>query len=180
MQNFFKLRVDFSLSILYNKSIEKREVLEMEKILVFDMDGTIADLYGVENWLADLRSENPRPYILAKPLYDMDSLNIILELLKEQGWKIVVTSWLAKNSSAFYDEVVREAKGMWLNKYNFPFDEIHLVKYGTTKANCTRKLGGFQILIDDNEKVRNGWTLGNTINANENILKKLVDLLLTE
>ena len=152
----------------------------MKKILVFDMDGTIADLYGVENWLADLRSENPRPYILAKPLYDMDSLNIILELLKEQGWKIVVTSWLAKNSSVFYDEVVREAKRMWLNKYNFPFDEIHLVKYGTTKANCTRKLGGFQILVDDNEKVRNGWTLGDTINANENILKKLVDLLLTE
>ena len=152
----------------------------MEKILVFDMDGTIADLYGVENWLADLRSENPRPYILAKPLYDMDSLNIILGLLKEQGWKIVVTSWLAKNSSTFYDEVVREAKRMWLNKYNFPFDEIHLVKYGTTKANCTRKLGGFQILVDDNEKVRNGWTLGDTINANENILKKLVDLLLTE
>ena len=152
----------------------------MEKILVFDMDGTIADLYGVKNWLADLRSENPRPYILAKPLYDMDSLNIILELLKEQGWKIVVTSWLAKNSSALYDEVVREAKRMWLNKYNFPFDEIHLVKYGTTKANCTRKLGGFQILVDDNEKVRNGWTLGDTINANENILKKLVDLLLTE
>ena len=152
----------------------------MEKILVFDMDGTIADLYGVENWLADLRSENPRPYILAKPLCDMDSLNIILGLLKEQGWKIVVTSWLAKNSSALYDEVVREAKRMWLNKYNFPFDEIHLVKYGTTKANCTRKLGGFQILIDDNEKVRNGWTLGDTINANENILKKLVDLLLTE
>ena len=149
----------------------------MEKILVFDMDGTIADLYGVENWLADLRSENPRPYILAKPLYDMDSLNIILELLKEQGWKIVVTSWLAKNSSSFYDEVVREAKRMWLNKYNFPFDEIHLVKYGTTKANCTRKLGGFQILVDDNEKVRKGWTLGDTINANENILKKLVDLL---
>lgn len=152
----------------------------MEKILVFDMDGTIADLYGVENWLADLRSENPRPYILAKPLYDMDSLNIILGLLKEQGWKIVVTSWLAKNSSTFYDEVVREAKRMWLNKYNFPFDEIHLVKYGTTKANCTRKLGGFQILVDDNEKVRKGWTLGDTINANENILKKLVDLLLTE
>ena len=152
----------------------------MEKILVFDMDGTIADLYGVENWLVDLRSAIPRPYILAKPLYDMDSLNIILGLLKEQGWKIVVTSWLAKNSSALYDEVVREAKRMWLNKYNFPFDEIHLVKYGTTKANCTRKLGGFQILIDDNEKVRNGWTLGDTINANENILKKLVDLLLTE
>jgi hypothetical protein len=35
-------------------------------------------------------------------------------------------------------------------------------------------------LVDDNEQVRNGWHLGDTINANENILEKLVDLLLTE
>jgi hypothetical protein len=55
-----------------------------------------------------------------------------------------------------------------------------LVAYGTTKANCTRKLGGYQVLVDDNEKVRNGWNLGATIDANENIIEKLVDLLLTE
>ena len=35
------------------------------KTLVFDMDGTIANLYAVENWLEDLRSENPRPYEVA-------------------------------------------------------------------------------------------------------------------
>jgi hypothetical protein len=35
-------------------------------------------------------------------------------------------------------------------------------------------------LVDDNEKVRNGWNLGSTINANENIMEKLVDLLLNE
>ena len=63
---------------------------------------------------------------------------------------------------------------------HFPYDEIHIVKYGTTKANCTRKLGGYQILIDDNEKVRKGWNLGDTINANENIIEKLAELLLTE
>lgn len=150
------------------------------KVLVFDMDGTIADLYGVNGWLEDLRNENARPYLMAKPMYDTDILNIILGMLKAQGWKVVVTTWLAKDSTEYYKDLVRKAKLQWLAENNFPFDEIHLVQYGTTKANCTRKLGGYQILIDDNEQVRNGWHLGDTINANENILEKLVDLLLTE
>lgn len=150
------------------------------KVLVFDMDGTIADLYGVNGWLEDLRNENARPYLMAKPMYDTDILNEILGMLKAQGWKVVVTTWLAKDSTEYYKNLVRKAKLQWLAENNFPFDEIHLVQYGTTKANCTRKLGGYQILIDDNEQVRNGWHLGDTINANENILEKLVDLLLTE
>ena len=117
------------------------------------MDGTIANLYGVKNWLNDLRSANPRPYEVAEPLYDMDILNSILSIFRGSGWKIVVTTWLAKESSRDYDRLVREAKIAWLEKYNFPFDEIHLVKYGTTKANCTRKIGGFQVLVDDNEQI---------------------------
>ena len=152
----------------------------MTKVLVFDMDGTIANLYGVENWLADLRAYNPRPYIVAEPMYDMEMLVMLLEVLKCQGWRIAVTSWLSMESTTEYDRAVRIAKREWLEKYNFPFDEIHLVKYGTTKANCTRHLGGYQILVDDNEKVRQGWNLGGTINANENIIDKLMDLLLTE
>ncbi len=149
----------------------------MEKILVFDMDGTIADLYGVQNWLEDLRAENPRPYINAKPIYEVDVLNTLLQIFKDNGWKIVVTTWLAKGSTKAYDRLVREAKLAWLDTYKFPYDEIHLVKYGTTKANCTRHLGGFQVLVDDNADVRKGWNLGDTIDANENILEQLVDLL---
>lgn len=152
----------------------------MNRTLVFDMDGTIANLYGVENWLEDLRSYNPSPYIEAEPMYDMEILNLLLEVLKDNGWRIVVTSWLSMDSTKEYDKLVRQAKREWLERYNFPFDEIHLVAYGTTKANCTRKIGGYQILVDDNEKVRNGWNLGATIDANENIIEKLVDLLLTE
>lgn len=152
----------------------------MERTLVFDMDGTIANLYEVEGWLNDLRSFNPRPYIVAQPMYDMEVLTTVLNLFRAKGWKVAITSWLAKDSTKEYDEMVRKAKREWLERYDFPFDEIHLVKYGTTKANCTRKNGGFQILVDDNEKVRKGWTLGDTINANENIIEKLVDLLLTE
>ena len=150
------------------------------KVLVFDMDGTIANLYGVKGWLEDLQSENPRPYKIAKPMYDMDILADVLTMLKARGWLVVVTSWLSKDSTKAYDKEVRKAKTEWLKRYDFPADEIHLVKYGTTKADCTRKLGGFQVLVDDNEKVRKGWHLGDTIDANQNIIEKLVDLLLTE
>lgn len=151
-----------------------------EKILVFDMDGTLADFYGVNGWLEYLENHNPTPYIIAEPLYDMPLLVGILEVLKHKGWKIVITSWLSKDTTKEFDVEVRQAKKQWLKQYNFPFDEIHLVKYGTTKANCTRKLGGYQILVDDNEQVRKGWTLGNTINANENIIDKLLELLVAE
>lgn len=149
----------------------------MNKMLVFDMDGTIADLYGVENWLSDLRNENPRPYVIAKPIYDVDTLNELLNILRDMGWKVVVTTWLAKNSTQDYKNAVRKAKLEWLEKIQFPYDEIHLVQYGTTKADCTRKQGGYQILIDDNEQVRKGWHLGGTINANKNILEELANLI---
>lgn len=149
----------------------------MEKILVFDMDGTIADFYGVEGWLNDLKAQSVRPYATAKCMYNEVELVDIINALKEVGWYIVITSWLAKNSTKSYDDDVRQAKRDWLEKVGFPYDEIHLVKYGTTKANCTRKHGGYQILVDDNEQVRKGWSLGDTINANEDILKELKKLL---
>ena len=149
----------------------------MNKTLVFDMDGTIANFYGVDNWLENIRNENTRPYEVAKPLYDMDVLNALLITLKSQGWRIAITTWLAMNSSIEFENRTRNVKLEWLAEYNVPYDEIHLVRYGTTKANCTRSKGGYQILIDDNEKIRNGWHLGSTIDANENILEKLVALL---
>ena len=147
------------------------------KRIVFDMDGTLADFYGVDGWLEDLENHNPRPYEVAKPLVDMELLTDLLDLLKAQGWIICVTSWLANHSSKEFDKLTRMAKIEWLKKYNFPYDEIHLVKYGTTKADCTRKKKGYQVLVDDNEKVRKGWTLGHTINANEDIISALAELL---
>lgn len=152
----------------------------MTKALVFDMDGTIADLYKVNGWLEDIHNENVRPYVLANPIYNAEELNILIGILKQFGWKIIITTWLAKDATEEYNEKVRKAKIEWLAKNNFDYDEIHLVKYGTTKANCTRKHGGFQILIDDNEKIRNGWTLGDTIDAKKDILKAFADLVLAE
>ena len=154
--------------------------MNMNKTLVFDMDGTIANFYGVVGWLDYLKESNSTPYIVAEPLYNMEYLNSILGVLKMFGWRIVVTSWLAKDSSKEFDREVRQAKLDWLDSFDFPYDEIHLVKYGTTKANCTRKHGGFQVLVDDNKSVRNGWSLGMTIDANENIIPHLLDLIKVE
>lgn len=149
----------------------------MTKMLVFDMDGTIADLYGVDGWLEMLEAEDPAPYEIAAPLYDMAELCELLNELRAANWTIAVTSWLARDSSASYKKAVRRAKAEWLARHNFPADEVHFVAYGTTKANCTRLKADFQILVDDNEWVRDGWHLGATIDANNNIIPQLRALL---
>lgn len=149
----------------------------MKKMIVFDMDGTIADLYGVEGWLDDLQAEKTRPYDEAKPMYNMEELVDLLHRLQKIGWLIAVTTWLAKDATKEYNKAVTKAKKNWLTKYNFPYDEIHCVKYGRTKADCTRNKADFQILIDDNKKVRDGWTLGTTVNAQFDIMNFLKALV---
>ena len=110
----------------------------MNKMVCFDMDGTIADLYGVKGWLEYLQAENPWPYLAARPMCDMDALRDVLLKLKEQGWEIRVISWLAKDSSEAYKDAVRMAKMGWLLNFNFPMDACHLVAYGTTGATTPR------------------------------------------
>ena len=44
------------------------------KTIWFDMDGTIANLYGVDNWLDKLIAEDATPYAEAKPLLNMSQL----------------------------------------------------------------------------------------------------------
>ena len=146
----------------------------MTKTLVFDMDGTIADLYGVPDWLNMLRSENPMPYIAAQPIYNPIELNEIVNYLKQQGWRIVVTTWLSKGSTEVYDLLVKQAKIDWLDRMSFPYDELHIIKYGVNKADCTKHYGGIQVLVDDSPEVRYSWYLGETIDASSgNILAEL-------
>lgn len=140
------------------------------KMMCFDMDGTIADLYGVEGWLSMLRNENPLPYEIAKPMWDMIELAEVLNELREREVEIRVISWLSMDSSENYKKEVRKAKLEWLERMGFPYDKIHLVQYGTTKADCVRKYlaeDETAMLIDDSKAVRKGWHLGETINPTE-------------
>ena len=134
------------------------------KMICFDMDGTIADLYAVPNWLDKLRAEDASPYIEAAPMWDMKALREILLKLIDKGYEIRIISWLSKDSTEDYKTAVRKAKKEWLKKYNFPAEKCHFVAYGPTKADCVRRIADAPaILIDDNKKVRDGWHMGRTI-----------------
>ena len=124
----------------------------------FDMDGTIADLYGVENWLPMLINSDPTPYAVAAPLVHLATLARMLNKLQRAGYEIGVISWLSKNSTADYDEKVKAAKLEWLAKHlpSVRWNEVKIVAYGTSKI--TECGGG--VLFDDEDKNRNEWGEG--------------------
>jgi len=127
----------------------------MTKAIWFDMDGTLANLYAVEGWLADIRSENVRPYAMAKPMLNFSLLARLLNRLQADGWKLGIISWTAKNGSEVYNLAVEMAKRAWLAQHlpSVEWDEIRVVRYGTDKLTAT----GGGILFDDEEPNRNTW-----------------------
>lgn len=125
--------------------------------IYFDMDGTIADLYGVENWLDKLRKEDASPYAEAMPMLNLRKFAKLLNAVQRRGYEIGIISWLSKGATPDYDEAVRKAKKYWLRKHlpSVSWDEIHIIKYGAPKHfNCQNNSG---ILFDDNENVRKLW-----------------------
>lgn len=139
--------------------------------ICFDMDGTIANLYGVENWLAYLMAEDVKPYAEAKALLNLSALAKRLNKLQAEGNKLVVISWLSKNGSAEYNKKVTEAKKAWLAKHlkSVTFDEVYIVRYGHNKDSFCYSAD--DVLFDDEEPNRNAWS-GKAYNVN-NILEVL-------
>ena len=130
----------------------------MTATIFFDMDGTIADLYGVENWLDYLIASDTLPYAIAKPLLKLNSLARVLNRLQKEGYRIGIISWLSKSGTEEYNNAVAEVKKNWLKKHlaSVRFDEINIVKYGTPKQMFARTEN--DILFDDEEKNRTNWT----------------------
>lgn len=126
----------------------------MDKVINFDMDGTIADLYGVEGWLDYLLAGDAFPYANAKPLVNMSALARVLNRLHKSGYTINVISWLSKTSTPAYDNAVTSAKIAWLKKHlpSVHFDNIFIVPYGTPKNTLASG-----ILFDDEVGNRTTW-----------------------
>lgn len=125
-----------------------------KKIINMDLDGTLADLYGVENWLDYLIKGDEYPYSAAKPLINMNVLARLLNKLQNKGYEINIISWLSKNSNNEYDKKVTNAKRKWLKKHlkSVNFNNIYIVPYGTPKHTLSSG-----ILFDDEEKNRTQW-----------------------
>ena len=64
----------------------------MTKAINFDMDGTLCDFYGVENWLEYLVARDATPYAVAKPLLNLSALARRLNRLQREGYEINIIS----------------------------------------------------------------------------------------
>ena len=122
--------------------------------LNFDMDGTLANFYGVEGWLDDLENSRSRPYAIAKPLVNMSSLARLLNKLQKRGYTINIISWLSKTGTPEFNAEVTSVKQKWLTKHlpSVKWDNIYIVPYGTPKHTLASG-----ILFDDEKPNRDNW-----------------------
>ena len=127
--------------------------------IYLDMDGTIADLYGVEGWLDDLEAKRTRPYAEAKVMHNMSALAKALNKAQRNGVQIGIISWLSKSGTEDYNREVAKVKCKWLKKHlkSVNFDEVHIVAYGTPKSQVAQNMG---ILFDDELRNRAEWSKG--------------------
>lgn len=145
-------------------------------IILFDLDGTLGNLYGRKNWLEELRNEIPI-YEDLEPLVDMEKLNEIAYKLKSVGVDFGVVTWLSMDASENYEFITSMEKYRWCKKY-IPFiTEFECQPYGTPKQ--TNYHNRKCILIDDNAEIRADFETPHrrkTFDANDDIIAFLTNL----
>lgn len=142
----------------------------MVKMICFDMDGTLANLYNVPDWEKKLNMGDFTPYLDAEPMFNMSHLAQLTKTLIKSNIEVRIISWSAMHATTTQTKIVKMVKKAWLEKYGFNYTNLHVVKYGTTKSNVIRKYlseNETAILVDDNEKILNGWNVGAAIKPEE-------------
>lgn len=129
----------------------------MTKAIYFDMDGTIANLYGRENWLPDLRAEVDGVYDKLEPMVDLDQLQEVCMALVAQGWKLGIITWLGMGASDEYEERSTQEKKLWRDNNTPYLQEFYAQRYGTPKQYAPARRSSKMILVDDNAEVRAMW-----------------------
>lgn len=147
--------------------------------IYWDMDGTIANFYEVDNWLEYLCNNDVFPYLAAKPCFEPYKLYILMETLIAMGFQQGIISWTSKDGNPDFNKDIRKAKLQWLENEFIRdcFSEIHIIKYGTKKYSVAKDKGA--ILIDDDKKVRQDWERAGGLALNpldDDILEKLIDI----
>ena len=146
----------------------------MEKKIYFDMDGTFYNLYGYNGWLECILSEKTDCYTHSTLLINYEKFITVLNELKGKGYTIGIITWLSKNATKKYQNMVRSAKYRYIKKnFNDVFDEIHIIQYGKNKNQYAEN--GY-ILFDDEENNRIEWEKKNGISYNVN---NIIDILTT-
>lgn len=122
-----------------------------KKIVYLDMDGTIANLYGQDNWLEKLQNETKGLFLNCEPLTTIEELE---KQFPTTEYELRVLSMTPKGVSKEYCEIVIAEKNAWLNKYFPTITKRIYLPYGNNKNLKNSKNA---ILVDDNETIRNNY-----------------------
>jgi len=128
----------------------------MRQTIWFDMDGTVADLYGRENWLTELRTEQ-RIFQKLAPLVDMEALKEQCIQYMANGFTVGIITWNPMHASPDYQRLCAIDKREWVKQYMPYVQEFYCLPYGTPKQNAGFNKGDINILVDDNEEVLAMW-----------------------
>lgn len=127
----------------------------------FDMDGTIADLYGVTDCFKRLDNNDASVYLEAKPIPEYVKL---MYEARDMGYRIgVITAgsrFPPNTPQLVKDKMNRDtenAKKQWLEQQGLAslVNVFHFVPYGISKYDVADDRTG--ILIDDNDAMLNEW-----------------------
>ena len=146
------------------------------KKIAFDMDGTLADLYGRSDWLERIHGERP-VFSDLKPMVNMEEVNSLCEQLEEKGYEIMIITWTPMYATKEYKNACRVEKREWLGKYFPMVKNIHMVQYGAYKYRVAKGLKDC-LLFDDNKDVRKSWkNFGGVAREETEIIETLEELL---
>ena len=125
----------------------------MNKIVYFDMDGTLCDFYGVRDWIPRIQHDDASIYYEARPIYKYINM---LKDYKKKGYKIIILSCLSYNTTHKRDIMTKIYKRLWLAKYVGldNIDSIRIIPYTHHKEYYVREAG---MLVDDSDKVLDNW-----------------------
>lgn len=124
----------------------------MKKIRVaLDMDGSVANLYGIDNWLERLRSEDETIFTECEPMVTEEKL---LDIFPKESYDIRILSMTPKGASKEYCDNVAKQKNAWLDKYFPSITKRTYIPYGNNKNFKNSKRA---ILVDDNETIRKNF-----------------------
>lgn len=135
----------------------------------FDLDGTLFNLYGKENWLEMLREENPDAFDWVgmvnngfMPEFNYEDLvGICLDLIEDFGVEFNVITWLPMYATSEYEKQCAKIKEKWIRKF-LPFvKDVCCQSYGTPKQLGIKSRSKEMILIDDNLEVCKIWETKN-------------------
>lgn len=131
------------------------------RTVYFDMDGTLADLYGVHDVFKRLDNNDANVYIEAAPIPKYVDM---LKEFKRMGYRVGIimagSRFPPNTPEAVRDKMnedTAEAKQQWLQENGIsPYiDSFQFIPYGVSKYEVAKDKTG--ILIDDDDRVLNTW-----------------------